>query len=70
MKCEMNCGRDATHFCTACGKNLCDSMGCMTRAAAGAVVHDPVGAVKAAPAAIAHAVDVVAQKLDPFNPFK
>lgn len=67
MNCEMNCGKPATHFCTACGKHLCDSMQCMTRAAASAIATNPVQAVKSAPAAVAHAVDVLADKLNPFR---
>lgn len=66
MNCEI-CGRAATHFCTGCGKHLCDSMACMTRAAAGAIVTNPVQAVKSAPAAVAHAADVLADKLNPFR---
>jgi len=67
MKCEMNCGREATHFCTGCGKNLCDSMQCIARAGAHAITTNPVQAVKSAPAAVAHAVDVLADKLNPFR---
>lgn len=66
VNCQM-CGKPATHFCNACGKHLCDSMQCMTRAAAGAIVNNPVEAVKQAPAAVAHAVDVLANKLNPFR---
>jgi hypothetical protein len=63
----MNCGREATHLCTACGKHLCDSLACAARAGVHAIATNPVQAVKSAPAAAAHAVDVIANKLNPFR---
>jgi hypothetical protein len=70
MNCEI-CGAPATHFCNACGKNLCDKMSCATAAAAGAVRADPIKAIKNAPDAIAHAGDVLGKMLsDRMNPFK
>ncbi len=67
MNCEMNCGLEATHFCNGCGKWLCDSMKCNTLAAAKAVATNPVQAIKSAPAAVEHALDVIANKLNPFR---
>jgi len=64
--CEF-CGGQATHFCTACGKWLCDKARCITQGAASAVKTNPVKAVVNAPAAAAHALGVL---VDHFNPFK
>jgi hypothetical protein len=70
QNCEI-CGAPATHFCRGCGKWLCDKMSCNTRAAAAAVVKNPVEAIKRAPDAIAHAGDVLGNMLsDRLNPFK
>lgn len=53
MKCEI-CGQPATHHCSGCGKNLCDSMKCAALAAAGAVKSNPIRAIANAPAAIGY----------------
>ncbi len=41
QRCE-RCGAIATHFCTSCGKWLCDSTLCKTVSAGKAVVTHPV----------------------------
>ena len=57
------CGAPATHFCGACGQWLCDSMTCIAKAGAKAVVTHPVKALQNAPAAVANLADVMADKL-------
>lgn len=34
MKCQWNCGREATHFCRGCGKMICSHPTCMAKSAA------------------------------------
>lgn len=62
MTCAV-CGAEATHFCTGCGKYLCDSMRCATIAGASAVVSNPLAAARAAPAAIAYQGANVGRKI-------
>ena len=62
MNCEI-CGAPATHLCTGCGKYLCDSIACAAKGAASAIRSNPVQAVKSAPAAVAHAIGVLADGL-------
>jgi len=50
--CEI-CGSEATHFCSACGKWLCESRRCKVSAGAKAVRQAPVRALTAAPKFVA-----------------
>ena len=55
------CGLSATHFCSGCGKWVCDKMSCAAKGAAAAFAAHPAQAVRAAPAAVAYQAGTIAR---------
>jgi len=55
------CGLAATHFCSGCGKWVCDKGICASKAAVSAITTNPLQAIRSAPAAGRHAAATVAR---------
>jgi hypothetical protein len=49
QRCEICASAEATHFCSACGKWLCESLGCKAQAGFKAAARAPLRAAAAAP---------------------
>ncbi len=55
MKCQQCGTNEATHYCSGCGKWICDGPACAMKSAAESLLRNPSGAIAAAPAAVARA---------------